>query len=152
MTDKLAFRIAFFRQCAERGMTIKQAKDLLTKIKEDKSTLLKFASQVKKAEPDPISMLGSIAGGVGNAANAAVGGIGAAANAVGVPAIVAAGVAPPAIGYLGGKLMGKATDYDDTDVEEIKLRELIDEYRRSAQYLQNLDNKKQVAVKRTAIR
>lgn len=148
MDTKLAFRIAFFRRCADRGLTIKQAKDLLGGIKANKDLATEFAARVKKS----VDLLGATVNGLGNAANAAVGGLGDAVKAVGVPAIVAAGALPPALGYVGGKIMGKATDYDDTDVDEIKLRELIDEYRRSTQYLQNLDNRKQTAVKRTAIR
>lgn len=147
MDAKLEFRKAFLKKCADNGLTIKQAKALLVKISTDKTTLLKFAASLKQANP-----LDTVVNTAGSLVNTAVGGIGTAAKAVGVPALVAAGVVPPALGYVGGKLMSKATDYDDTDVEEIKLRELIDEYRRSTQMLHNMDNKKQTAVRRTAIR
>ncbi len=55
--------------------------------------------------------------------------IGGAVN-VGVPALLAA---PPVLGGLTGFLAAKATDVDDTDVKEIRSRELIREYDRQAE-------------------
>lgn len=147
MDTKLAFRISFLRQCTNNGLTIKQAKDLLQKLQTDKATLLKFAARIKRADP-----LDAILKTIGGVSHAVSDGAVAAGKAVGVPALLAAAVVPPAIGYAGGKMLSSATDYDDTDVQEIKLRELIDEYRRSTQSLQNTDNRKPIAVKRTAIR
>jgi hypothetical protein len=45
----------------------------------------------------------------------------------GIPAAVAV---PPALGALGGYSLAKMHDVDDTDIREIKARELEDEYRR----------------------
>lgn len=50
-------------------------------------------------------------------------------------AVPAALLAPPVLGGLGGYALAKATDVDDTDVDAIKSRELIEEYRRQASRL-----------------
>jgi hypothetical protein len=57
------------------------------------------------------------------------------ALAYGIPLALAA---PPIIGGVGGYLASKGTDIDDTDVEEIQRRELIDEYRRQTARLLQL--------------
>lgn len=48
----------------------------------------------------------------------------------------AAIVAPPAAGVLTSYLANKASDPTELDVEEIRKRELLDEYRRAAQKLE----------------
>lgn len=49
------------------------------------------------------------------------------------PALAAAAIAPPALGAAAGFGLGHLTDIDDTDVNEVRQRELIDTYKRLAE-------------------
>jgi hypothetical protein len=54
---------------------------------------------------------------------------------VGPKALMAALAAGPVLGASGAYLYNKATDVDATDVEEIKKKELADQYQRMAEQL-----------------
>ena len=77
------------------------------------------------------SLGGMIAGGLGKAT--ALGG--AALSGVAGWGIPIAALAPPALGAAAGYGLARATDVDDTDVDEIKDTELMDEYRRQIDQL-----------------
>jgi hypothetical protein len=49
--------------------------------------------------------------------------------------LTAAIAGPPALGFLGGYGLSRVTDIDDSDVDEIKKQELIEEHHRLADML-----------------
>ena len=59
-------------------------------------------------------------------------GVGSAVDGYGLPLAIAA---PPILGGLAGYGAAKATDIDDVDIDEVKERELADEYRRQTEKL-----------------
>lgn len=70
-----------------------------------------------------------------DSASAALGGAFNAAKTLAPTAILAALAAPPIAGGTVGYMAGKATDDDDTDVENAKTDDLIAELRRNAAHL-----------------
>jgi hypothetical protein len=82
--------------------------------------------------PGQIQQAIKTAGMLGDAAGALrfAGGALSSAGAWALPALL---VAPPALGYLGGRLAAKATDVDDFDTDEAKRQELINEYHRQTE-------------------
>jgi len=67
-------------------------------------------------------------------------GIGAAteiAKPIGSAGLAAAILGPPALGLAGGYGLAKLTDADDTDVEALRKKRLIEEYRLQAQRLRD---------------
>lgn len=121
LTAKEAFKVGFLAKCAEDGLTPDQ---MLARVKQAKDALEKRAFIG--------GLLGSAAGAVGGAAKSVAG--------YGIPLALAA---PPILGGLAGYGLAKATDVDDTDVDDIKNRELVEEYKRQAEKL-----KQQAAVRR----
>lgn len=113
LTPKDAFKVGFLARCVSDGLTPDQ---MLVSVK--------LASDMfeKKA------FLGSLIGG---GVDAAKGAAGALAHYGTLGAIAA----PPILGGLGGYALAKATDIDDTDVDAIKNRELVEEYKRQAEKL-----------------
>lgn len=114
LTAKEAFKIGFLAKCAEDGLTPDQ---MLARVKAAKDAFEKRAFIG--------GLLGSAAGAVGGAAKTVAG--------YGIPLALAA---PPILGGLAGYGLAKATDVDDTDVDDIKNRELVEEYKRQAAKLQ----------------
>lgn len=114
LTAKEAFKIGFLAKCAEDGLT---PDEMLSRVTQAKAAIEKRAFIG--------GLLGSAAGAVGGAAKNVAG--------YGIPLALAA---PPILGGLAGYGLAKATDVDDTDVEDIKNRELVEEYKRQAAKLQ----------------
>lgn len=131
MDRKTAFRIGFLTKCAASGLTLEQslayAEGLQHLVKQAGPPAAAAAASVPgwAALKSFLSGAGSVGKGVGEGLGKAIG--------EAAPWVIGAGlVVPPAAGYLAGTALAKGTDYDDTDVEEIRQRELADEYRRNA--------------------
>ena len=107
LTAMEAFKCGFLARCVEDRLTSEQ---ILTTVKRAADLLEKQAGIIDKAVD-----IGQ--GAVGGAFN------------YGVPLALAA---PPLLGGLAGLSLAKATDIDDTDVADVKDRELLDEYRRQS--------------------
>lgn len=109
LSAKDAFKTGFLARCVENGMTPEQ-----------------MLASVKRAN-DMLEKTGGIIGDVvGHGLDIGKGVAGSIAS-YGIPTAIAA---PPIIGGLGGFALSKATDIDDTDVAEIKDREVKNEYMR----------------------
>jgi hypothetical protein len=110
LTPREAFKVGFLARCAEDGLTPDQ---MLSRVKLAAEMFEKRAFLGKLLDKGVDAGLGA-AGGM-----ARLGGL-------------AAVIAPPVLGAMGGYGLAKATDVDDTDVDEIKKRELVEEYQRQA--------------------
>lgn len=106
-----AFKVGFLTRCVQDGLNPEQ---MLERVKQAQDMLEKRA------------FLGSLLNLGGS--------VGKGLASYGIPAALAA---PPILGGLGGYALAKATDVDDTDVEEIKNRELVAEYQRQAERLRH---------------
>jgi phosphate/sulfate permease len=113
LTDREAFKVGFLKQCATEGLS---PDEILSRVKTASYMLEKRA------------FIGGLIGGAANAAGGALKTVGS----YGLPLALAA---PPILGGLAGYGLAKATDVDDTDVDAIKNRELVEEYRRQAEKL-----------------
>lgn len=109
-----AFRVGFLERCVEIGLAPAQIQALAKT-----AELVLAAPAVKRA---------GVLGDVGKLAGKAVGGV----LSLGIPAALAA---PPLLGGTAGYALARATDIDDTDIDDIKGNEVIDEYRRQADRL-----------------
>lgn len=110
LSPKDAFKVGFLERCVEQGMG---PAEMLAAVK--------TASDVFEKR----GFLGDLLGKTVDVAK----GVGGAALGYGLPLALAA----PVVG--GGALgygLARATDIDDTDVDEIKSREIIEEYARQA--------------------
>lgn len=117
MTERDAFKIGFLRRCAAEGMT----PDAMLASAEKAAAFVKAAF-------DPV---GAVAG-LGSSLVKTVGGVGNTLLSFGIPVAAAAPVvAGGAMGYGAAKAM----DVGDTDVAEVKDRELVDEYGRQTERL-----------------
>ncbi len=103
-----AFKVGFLARCVHDGLTPDQMLDRV-----------KFASDLLEKR----AFLGTLLGKGIDLAK----GVGGAAMSYGLPLALAA---PPILGGAAGYGLAKATDIDDTDVEEIKNRELVEELKR----------------------
>jgi hypothetical protein len=112
LTPHEAFKVGFLARCVRDGLTPEQIHDRV-----------KTAADLFEKE----AFLGSLIGAAGNAV-----------KGMGGYALPLAIAAPPVLGGLGGYALAKATDVDDTDVEDIKGQEVLDEYRRQAERLRRL--------------
>jgi hypothetical protein len=110
LTPREAFKIGFLTRCVEDGLTPTQT------LRAVKSATDLFEKR---------AFLGTILGQGLDAVKGVAGGM----AHYGVPLALAA---PPIAGGLAGYGLAKATDVDDTDVDAIKNRELVDEYKRQA--------------------
>jgi hypothetical protein len=106
MTPREAFELGFLRRCAEAGLSAEQTEALV------KTAMIKAA--------DPFSLAAML----GSKGMSMLGNVGGLALGLGL-------LAPPAAGYLAGRVASKATE-PEIDVEDLKKQELIDEYRRLA--------------------
>ena len=113
LTPQEAFKVGFLARCVQDGLSPDQ---MLDRVKQASDMLEKHAFLG--------GLLGGAAGAVGGAAKTMAG--------YGLPLALAA---PPILGGLGGYALAKATDVDDTDVDAIKNRELVDELNRQTSQL-----------------
>lgn len=120
MNAQDAFKAGFLSRCVENNLG---ASEMLERIKEAEAMLDKVAN--------PLDWPGDIVGGAWNLAKS----VGEKALTYGVPTAI---LAPPILGGLAGAGLAKATDISDTDVDDIKDKEVIDEYRRQADRLRRV--------------
>lgn len=122
LTDKEAFKVGFLKRCADAGM---DAKETLETVKTAKAF-------VKSAVLD--IGVKDIAGPPWRAAwdVASTG-----AKTLGNWGLMGALAGPAVLGGAAGYGMSRLTDIDDTDVDEIKKREIIDEYYRQIELLKS---------------
>lgn len=107
-----AFKVGFLARCVTDGLSTPQ----IVKQAERAATLL---------EKQAAGVLGTALGKVMDTGSSVLGGL----AGYGIPV---AAVAPWVAGGLGGYGLAKATDIDDTDVQDIKDHEVLAEYRRQA--------------------
>lgn len=110
LTPKEAFKVGFLTRCVEDGLTPDQM-----------LSAVKLAADMFEKRAFIGSLLGK---GVDTAAGAA--------GSLGRMGAVGALLAPPILGGVAGYGLARATDVDDTDVDAIKNRELVEEYQRQA--------------------
>ena len=106
MNPQAAFKLGFLSRCVEEGVPMERV-PIFVKLATDKVAFLK-----------------DILGGART--------LGTTALSLGIPLALAA---PPILGGVAGYTAAKLTDVDDTDVGEIKQRELIDELQRQTDRL-----------------
>ena len=100
-----AFKVGFLSRCVEDGLTLEATHQRVKEASEKLAGLLDLPGKMLElAKP----VIGTTLG-------------------YGVPALLAA---PPILGGLAGYTAAKAMDIGDEDVEEVKKRELLDEYKR----------------------
>lgn len=121
LTAQEAFKVGFLARFVEEGLNADQMLDRIIQ-----------AAAVVEKHAGIIGDIGGLATNVGK-------GIGDFALGYGAPALIAA---PPILGGMAGYGLARATDIDDCDIDEIKNRELVDEYHRQSQKL-----KRQKAVR-----
>lgn len=105
LSERDAFKVGFLARCVEEGLTLQQAH---CRVKEARDKLAGLLDLPGKALELAKPVVGAIAG-------------------YGLPGLLAA---PPIVGGLVGLTAAKMNDIDDTDVAEIRQRELTDEYAR----------------------
>jgi hypothetical protein len=110
LTPKEAFKVGFMARCIEDGL--------------DAAAMCRAA----KTAAEKSAILSATIGAAKDLGK----GVMDVASGWGVPLLLAA---PPIAGGLAGYGLARATDVDDTDVSEIKDREVIDEYRRQTKQL-----------------
>jgi hypothetical protein len=107
LSAREAFKVGFLARCAAEGLSAPET-----------------ARRVKDAA-DKLAGVLDAAGTLGK-------GLLEAGTGYGVPLAL---VAPPAVGGVAGWAAARMTDVDDTDVAEVKDREVLDEYRRQTERL-----------------
>jgi hypothetical protein len=112
LTNREAFKFGFLQKCALAGLSDEDIISLATKL----------AEEIEKRA----GVVGSTISGVSRLASSGL-------STLGSYAIPAALLAPPAAGALGGYGLAKLMDSRDIDADEIKNRELAEEYERQAQ-------------------
>jgi len=113
LTEKEAFALGFVQRCVADGLSPTQIADRVKQAEDVIQSALHMAE--KRA-----GLIDGTANALGNMASTAI------------PFALAA---PPIVGGLGGYALSRATDVDDTDVEDIKTNEIIDTYRAEAEKL-----------------
>lgn len=113
-----AFKVGFLARCAAEGIRTEEIGPL-----------------VKQAEEKLAGVLGALGAGASR-----IGGKGLALGGAALSGLAGWGVplallAPPAAGAAAGYGLARMTDIDDTDVNEIKDQELLEEYRRQTEAL-----------------
>lgn len=116
LTAREAFKVGFLKRCAFDGLSPEQT-----------------AQSVKMAA-EKLSFIGGLLDKGWDVAK----GVGNAALSYGVPLALAA---PPVAGGLAGYGLAKATDWDDTDIQDVQDGEILDELRR---HTEDLKRRRQV--------
>jgi hypothetical protein len=121
LSSQEAFKLGFLSNCVEKGLSIEQMR-----------------AEVKQASDQMDSMVKQADWGSGYFAPLAqpiVDDAGDVVKNMSNIAMASLLLAPPAIGAAGGILHSRLSDIDEEDVEDVKKRELVDEYQRQAKRL-----------------
>ncbi len=119
-----AFKVGFLSRCIADGVPTERIVPL-----------------IKEAQEKVAGLADLLGKGVGLGGKA----LGATAGAVAGWGLPIAALAPPVLGAAAGYGLARATDLDDTDVDDIKDTELLDEYHRQTEQL-----KRESAMRRYA--
>src|SRR5687767_11511103 len=111
LTPREAFKVGFLRRCADAGMTAEE-----THYSVKQATAMLKSGIANELLMKPYQTTLDVAGGT--------------AKSLGNLGIWGALIGPAAVGGAAGYGLSRLTDIDDTDVDAIKTRELIDEYHR----------------------
>ena len=133
LTPKEAFKIGFLSRCVEDGLSLEQAHDRV-----------KMATDLLQKQAGVGEVISKTLELPGKALDMAKPVLGAGLN-WGIPLALAA---PPILGGVAGYTLGKMGDVDDTDVDEIKKRELIESYKRHANALKRAKKVRDYQAKR----
>lgn len=108
-----SFCVGVLRKCAEHGLTADQTADVFERMTDAIGNKKTAGVDLSTLWNNPLYNMasGAISGAAGYAAPLAI-------------------AAPPILGAAAGYGLAKATDFDDVSPDEIKKRELVDEYRR----------------------
>lgn len=117
LTPAEAFKVGFLARCVEDRLTPEQIKTSAEKAAALMTKGASITGLLSTALGKTMDLGSSVAKG---------------ALGYGLPAALAA---PPILGGIAGYGLARATDIDDTDVSEIKDREVIDELRRQTEKL-----------------
>jgi hypothetical protein len=118
LTPKEAFKVGFLRKCSEAGLSAEETLDAVRQV----TTLVKSAG-IQDFLTKPYETALNVVGSLGKT----VGGYGLGAAAIG----------PAVLGGAAGLGLAHMQDIDDTDVDAIKKREIIDEYYRQIELLRS---------------
>jgi len=121
LTERQLFKSAFIAKCIEGGNTTPAQVQAVAQ--EANIKLAGILSDISGAGKD---IAGTVAG-------------------YGLPLALAA---PPILGGLAGGMVGRMTDIDDTDVEEAKNQEVLEELRRQTERLRHQQTARQFAKSR----
>jgi len=119
LSPQEAFKLGFLSNCVEKGLSIEQMREEVKKASDQLDDVSKRAAFDWFA-PER----GAIMDDAGDIVKSIVG-----------TGMWGLALAPPAVGATAGILHSRLSDVDDEDVDDIKKRELADEYRRQAQRL-----------------
>jgi enoyl-CoA hydratase/carnithine racemase len=116
LSPQEAFKLGFLSNCVEKGLSIEQMREEVKKASDQLADVEKkaFLGPERAALWDD---LGDLLKDVGR---------------IGMGGLI---LGPPAVGATAGILHSRLSDVDDEDVEDVKKREVADEYRRQAQRL-----------------
>jgi len=112
LNERDTYKVAFLTACADAGLDADETLAVAKEAHEKLAALNTLWEQPYNTAWDAVRSMGNVAKNVGMGAAVA---------------------APLALGVGGGWAAAKATDLNDEDTDEIKLKELIDEHRRLAQ-------------------
>lgn len=119
MTDRDAFKLGFLGRCVEAGLS---GPEIAARVEAAREKVAGFGAMLGAEGWGAAKSLGK---GTAKALSGLVLGYGG-------PLLLAG---PPLAGAAAGFGLAKATDIDDTDLDDIKDQELVDEYRRQAEKL-----------------
>jgi|TARA_R110002051_G_scaffold213338_2_gene278291 hypothetical protein len=122
LSSQEAFKLGFLSNCVEKGLSIEQMRA------EVKQASDQLDSMVKQAIPDLSGYFAPIAGPIVDDAGDVV-------KSMSNIAMAGLLLGPPAVGAAGGVLHSRLSDIDEEDVDDVKKRELVDEYQRQAKRL-----------------
>lgn len=141
LTSREAFKVGFLSRCVEEGVA---PEDIGAVVEKTAASLDATVTSLDK-QAGPLSDLlrapGALLDLAGRVAGPAIGVIGG----YGVPAAIAA---PLAAGAGAGYFAAKSSDVSDEDVEAIRMRELVEEYRRQSEKVERDERVRKYRKKR----
>ena len=120
LSSQEAFKFVFISNCVEKGLSIEQMRAEVKQASDQMDSMVKQADLSGFFAPLAQPIVDDAGDIVKNMSNLAM------ASLL---------LAPPAIGAAGGILHSNLSDIDEEDVEDVKKRELVDEYQRQAKRL-----------------
>ena len=124
LSEQEAFKLGVLAEFADKGLSVDQMRERVKRASDaldavaaipDEETSDESSSMDKEAFPS--LSIDKLLGMIGSGSKTA---------------LITAALAPPAIGAAAGVAHSKLTDVDEDDVDTVKRKELIDEYRRQA--------------------